>query len=706
MNSPAEVTQRPTGTGLATPVQYVKGVGPRYALLLQKLGIQTVEDLLSHFPLRWEDRRHFAPLGRVQHLETVCSSGTVVGAVAERTPRRGMALVRVVIQDATGRAELVYFNQPWLERRFNQLKGSPICVFGQASRSSGLLTFQSPEWEELTTDEHALHVNRIVPIHPATEGLTPKQIRGMVWNALEKFGRYVRETLPVSLRQRLQLAHAAEALRQIHFPDSQEALERARHRLVFEELFLLQMALAMRKQALGPQLPGIPMEIGPEVPDRLRQALPFPLTRAQERVIGEVYADMRRDHPMNRLLQGDVGSGKTVVAAAAALATVAAGYQAALMAPTEILAEQHARVLADLLAPMGVTVRRLVGSTRVKGKRLIYEEMRTGVPALFLGTHALIQEAVEFANLGLAIIDEQHRFGVLQRLTLIDKGAGERAPHVLVMTATPIPRSLALTIYGDLDVSIIDEMPPGRKRVVTHWKPKDQRERTYAGVRSLVRQGRQVYFLCPLVEESEKLQAQAATELARRLQDKVFPDLRVGLVHGQMKSHEKDEVMDRFRAGEIDVLVATVVIEVGVDVPNACCMVIEDAERFGLAQLHQLRGRVGRGSEQSFCVLLADPTTEEGRQRLTAMIRLHDGFQIAEQDLRLRGPGEFYGTQQSGFPPLRIANIVGDQQILEVARREAFALVAEDPDLAGAEHVPLWELIHRKFVGLLLASVG
>jgi len=696
----------PSSEALQTSVQYVKGAGPRVATVLEKLGIATIEDLLFHFPHRWEDRRHFTPLGHVPEQRPVCAAGEVLSVAAERTLRRGLAVVRVLLRDESGAAELVFFNQPWLETRFGRLRGKRICIYGAATRAGGIVSFATPEWEELTADESLLHVNRIVPIHPATEGLTPRQIRTLVWNALERYGAHVADPLPVALRQRQRLVPLAQALQQIHFPDSHEALELARRRLVFDELFLMQLALAVRKHALGVQQPGIPLTIGPEVLAELEAALPYTLTVAQQRVIGEIFADMRRDHPMNRLLQGDVGSGKTVVAAAAILAVVRNGYQAALMAPTEILAEQHARVLGDLLAPLGITVRRLVGSTRARGKRILYREMEEGVPALYLGTHALIQEPVSFGKLALAIIDEQHRFGVLQRLTLIDKGARERAPHVLVMTATPIPRTLALTVYGDLDVSTLDELPPGRKPVKTHWLRKEERDRVYQGVRKLIAQGRQVYFLCPLVEESEKLQAQAATELARHLQESVFPDLRVGLLHGQMRSDEKDAVMDRFRAGEIDILVATVVIEVGVDVPNAACMVIEDADRFGLAQLHQLRGRVGRGEHRSFCILLADPAGEDARARLLAMTRLSDGFQIAEEDLRLRGPGEFLGTQQSGFPPLRIANIVGDREILEQARREAFALVEADPGLAREEHRPLRAAIRRKFDSVLLAGVG
>jgi ATP-dependent DNA helicase RecG len=453
-------------------------------------------------------------------------------------------------------------------------------------------------------------------------------------------------------------------------------------------------------------MPGIPFELRDEHVQELCASLPFELTAAQRRVIEEIRRDMALPRPMNRLLQGDVGSGKTVVAAAAILTAVRNGYQAAMMVPTEILAEQHFSVIRRLLEPLGLRVHRLVGSVRAKGKRLIKEEVAAGDADLLIGTHALIQESVDFHRLGLVIIDEQHRFGVLQRMALLDKGGAERMPDLLVMTATPIPRTLALTVYGDLDVSVIDELPPNRKPIRTHWKPKGQRDGVYQGVRKLVAEGRQIYVVCPLVEESEKQQSKAATVLAEHLKNEVFPDLRVGLVHGQMPSYEKDEAMELFRAGELDVLVATVVIEVGVDVPNACCMVIEDAERFGLAQLHQLRGRVGRGDQQSYCVLLADPRTPDGRQRLDAMVATCDGFRIAEEDLRLRGPGEFYGTKQAGILKLRIANIVGDSELLQLARQEAFDLVQDDPVLERPEHRLLRDHLSAHYEDILLATVG
>lgn len=706
MAAPPSTSAARPSEGLRTPVQFVKGVGPRFATALEKLGVTTVEDLLYHFPHRYEDRRNFRPLGRVMGGETVVASGKVIGAMLERSPKKGMSLVKAVIQDHSGTAELVFFNQYWLKTVFDRLRGKEVSVFGTGQRNGGRLSFQHPEWEELTGDDDSIHLHRIVPIHGATEGITAKMVRNMVWQALDRYVDLVDDVLPPSLARKRDLPPLVWSLRQVHFPESPEALEAARRRLVFDELFRLQCALALRKNTLADALPGIAYQIRDGDLDEFRRSLPFTLTGAQERAIGEIRQDMGTPRPMNRLLQGDVGSGKTVVAAAAIHTAVRNGFQVAMMVPTEILAEQHYNVLKRVLDPLGIRTHRLVGSVRAKGKRTIKADLESGFADVVVGTHALLEEDVQFKKLGLVIVDEQHRFGVVQRMTLLDKGMIDHAPDMLVMTATPIPRTLALTVYGDLDVSIVDELPPGRKPIKTHWKRKAQRDGVYRGIRALIEEGRQAYFVCPLVEQSEKLQAKAATEVHEHLQHEVFPDLRVGLIHGQMPSHEKDEAMERFRDRDYDILVATVVIEVGVDVPNACCMIIEDAERFGLAQLHQLRGRVGRGESQSYCVLLADPRTDEGIQRLDVMVRTTDGFVIAEEDLKLRGPGEFYGTKQSGILKLRIANIVGDSEILQEARAEAFRLVQSDPELDHPEHRALGEHLRTHFSDLILATVG
>jgi ATP-dependent DNA helicase RecG len=528
-------------------------------------------------------------------------------------------------------------------------------------------------------------------------------MRKVMREAVPLLAGQMEDPLPEEMCDRLDLMPVQEALRQYHWPESMAAMEAARRRLVFEELFLLQVALAVRRKHETLDIPGIAFEVGRDHADRFEARLPFRFTGAQRKVLDEILADMRLPRPMNRLVQGDVGSGKTVVAAAAMAAAAEAGYQAAVMAPTEILAEQHARSLGALLGPMGFPVELLKGGMSAKEKREARERLASGETRIAVGTHALIQESMAFENLGLVVIDEQHRFGVMQRAALKGKGVG---PDVLVMTATPIPRTLALVVYGDLDVSVINELPPGRKPITTHWKRPEQRNAVYAGVEKVLAQGRQAYVVTPLVEESDKLQSQAATQMEEELQRVVFPHRRVGLLHGQMASAEKDAVMTAFRNGDIDILVATTVIEVGVDVANATCMVIEDAERFGLSQLHQLRGRVGRGSERSFCVLIANPTTAVGEDRLNVMTSSSDGFVIAEEDLRLRGPGEFYGTRQSGMPSLKIANIIEDIALLEQSREEAFALVAADPDLSEPGHALLRRTIEQQYAETALMTVS
>lgn len=684
----------------------MRRVGPRHAEALSRLGILTVEDLLLHYPSRYEDRRQVSTIGSANLGAPAVFRLVVREVTCETTRRRHMQLVRVHVTDSTGSAEMIFFNQPWLQSRLNSLRGHEIIVSGPILMGDRGPLFESPEWEPAAGPDSHLHVDRIVPVHAATQGLTPRQIRAMIWQGLEAYADQLIDLLPPALLARRGLCKYRRAVHSIHFPSSLEELETARRRLVYEELFRMQAVLAMRRCELTGDLPGLAHGPIESALDELRTHLPFSLTAAQERVIREIGADMAARRPMNRLLQGDVGSGKTIVAAAAVVAAVRSGFQVAIMAPTEILADQHFTIFQDLLDRLNIRVHRLMGSVRAKGKRIIKEDLKTGFVPVVVGTHALLQSDVEFRNLGLVIVDEQHRFGVLQRLALLDKGMVEHVPDMLVMTATPIPRSLALTIYGDLEVSVIDEMPPGRLPVRTHWRRKEQRERVLQGVRKLVEQGRQVYYLCPLVEQSERMQARAATAVYEELTAGAFSDLRMGLIHGQMKPHEKDDVMQRFRRGGIDVLVATVVIEVGVDVPNACCMVIEDAERFGLSQLHQLRGRVGRGAEQSFCVLLADPTTNDGAERLKILTETTDGFRIAEEDLRLRGPGEFLGTRQSGIFRLRIANIQDDEEILRQARQDACELIAADPELAAPAHTALGADLRRRYSDLLLVSAG
>lgn len=689
--------------GLNTEVRFVKGVGERLAKILNRMGIFNVADLLTHYPSRYEDRTNIRRISELKPGEAVSIRGKVLVADNLRTPKSQMLLTKVAIADETGTVNLVWFNQWYLKNTFIKLLGKEIIVYGVPQYANRGIEITNPEWEEADDGSDPLSSNRIVPIYPLTDGLFQGTIRRILYRALDRYLPLIKEILPAEILDKRDLIDQTCALKNIHFPESKEAYEAARYRLVYEEFFLLQLALALRKQNFTASEPGIAFDVSPENTKEFYESLPFSLTNAQMRVINEISRDMGRPFAMNRLLQGDVGSGKTVVAVAAMMVALHNGYQAAIMAPTEILAEQHYTVLSRLLKGLGIEPVLLTGSTKTAGKRKLREMIASGEAKIAIGTHALIQGDVEFNRLGLVIIDEQHRFGVLQRSALREKGLN---PDVLVMTATPIPRTLALTVYGDLDLSVIDEMPPGRKLIRTHWKAAGQRDQVYGGIRQMINQGRQVYIVCPLIEESEKLQAKAASELAEHLKAEVFPDLNLELLHGQMKTAEKDAVMDRFRSGETHILVSTTVIEVGVDVPNASVMVVEDAERFGLAQLHQLRGRVGRGEHQSFCILVADPKTDDGRERLNVMVRTLNGFEIAEEDLRIRGPGEFYGTRQSGIPSLRIANILRDVDILEKSREDAFALVKTDPRLASPKYSRLRTEVVNRFKSYELVSVS
>ncbi|MBL8040076.1 MAG: ATP-dependent DNA helicase RecG, partial [Chthonomonas sp.] len=553
--------------------------------------------------------------------------------------------------------------------------------------------------ELLDEGEENENFTRIVPVYPLSEGLPQWVVRRAAQAAVEKYLEFVPETLSDAILKEHGLKRIHWALRQIHMPDSEEDQKAARKRLVFDEFFRLQLALAVRRGQVHAEV-GIafPLDEHPEVIQDLKKLIPFELTGAQDRVIHEILRDMREPHPMNRLVQGDVGAGKTLVAAAAMLACVRCGYQAVLMAPTEILAEQHTANLRRLFEPLLIPVVSLVGRMTKTEKAKSRAKLESGQPMIAVGTHALIQDEVRLPKLGLAVIDEQHRFGVMQRASLRGKGFGN--PDVLVMTATPIPRTLAMALYGDLDISVIDELPPNRKPIKTHFKPPDQRESTYESAGQLLRQGAQAYVVCPLVGESEKMLAQAATELHDQLTGGQYHDLRVGLLHGQLKSKEKDAVMEAFRAHQLDVLVATTVIEVGVDVPNATIMIIEDAHRFGLSQLHQLRGRIGRGGKQSYCVLIGDARTDEAKARMDIMVATSDGFRIADEDLKIRGPGDMLGTRQSGALGLHVADLIKDARMLEVARTAAQDLLRQDPTLSRPEHRALKDVLRKQTADL------
>lgn len=659
------------------PIEEVQGLSGKRGADLRKAGIASVADLLLHAPRRYVDRSRTMPLAELPLGEEVTVIG-VVDRVSTRRPRKNLTIVEARISDPSGTMTVVWFNQPFRERQLPV--GAEVALSGRVERFRGRLQMSAPDVDVLDRPSESLTTGRVMPVHPTVGGVGPGYLRRAVHNALGR-ARPISDPVPSELLDRLELGDRDTAVADIHFPEDFEGVAPARRRLVFDEFFRLEVALALRKHRQVEAAVGITHSRDPGLVQSFVEALPYALTGAQIKAIEEIQTDMASPHPMHRLLQGEVGSGKTVVAMAALLTAVQSGYQGAVMAPTEVLAEQHYLGLEPMAALVGVRMALLTGSSA--DRTGVLDAVAGGTVDVVVGTHALIQEGVHFDRLGVAVVDEQHRFGVHQRVSLKEKGEGPE-PDLLIMTATPIPRTLAMTLYGDLDVTVLDEMPSGRIPVETRVvKPEPPAlEATYRLVRSEVEAGRQAFVVCPLVEESEKLEAASATAEYQRLQG-VFPDLRLGLLHGQMRSADKETVMAAMRSGEIDVLVATTVIEVGIDLPNATVMVIEDADRFGLSQLHQLRGRVGRGSHPSWCVLIADPTTPEGEERLAAMAATTDGFRLAEEDLRIRGQGTVFGARQAGMADLRMADILRDTDLLITARREAFALVAADHDLSA-----------------------
>ena len=673
---------------LFKPVQFIKGVGPQRAKQLERLGIYTVLDILYHFPRDYQDRTHILPAHSFGQGDLATVKGTVI-ASQETKPRRGLTITKLTLQEGAATFYAVWFNQPYIRRQYPP--GKKLLLTGKMERNFSVPQVQVTDHELLEGDDEGLHSGRIVPIYPLAENISQRFLRGLLKTTLEALGSQIREFLPDALLDRHHLPCLPEALQNIHFPEDEKAYQRARKRFVLEELFLFQLGLNLQKHRYirQPKLHHYQQQL---LAKQLLKALPFKLTGAQQRVWQEIKGDMLGAYPMNRLLQGDVGAGKTVVAALALALTVGAGLQGALMAPTEILAEQHAASIMTLLEPLGIKVALLTGSNR-RGRSKLLEAVADGEVQVVIGTHALIQDEVQFKNLALVVVDEQHRFGVRQRAALQDKG---QRPDVLVMTATPIPRTLALTLYGDLDISVIDELPPGRQTIKTHHLSLNQAGKAVGLIKQQVSLGRQGYVVCPLVEESEKVDTQAAIDLYERLKT-ALPECSFGLLHGRLKSAEKDQVMQEFRQNKINVLVSTTVIEVGVDVPNATVMVVWDAQRFGLAQLHQLRGRVGRGSDQSYCILVGNPTTKEAKERLAAMCRTQDGFVLAEEDLKLRGPGEFFGTRQSGLPDFKIADLLRDSKEIEKAKEEAESILQGDPELKALENQYLFEQFARRF---------
>ena len=658
---------------LTSPVTVLRGIGPQKAKVLERLEIRTLGDLLRFYPRAYDDRRETRKISELIPGESACVAAMIASAPTRAHLRKGMDLIKVRAVDETGVLDLTFFNQSWLK---NSLQvGQTYLFYGKAEGSLLRKSMASPIVEREGLGERT---GRIVPIYPLTAGLSQLFLSRTIRQALDECGDAVPELLPAAIRRENALCSAAYAVENIHFPEGDEALSLARRRLAFEELFLFALGLAgLRSRRNAVTVP--PMAAVDMAP--FYAALPFSLTGAQRRSIDEALGDMRSGLPMNRLCQGDVGSGKTMVAAACVYFAARNGRQAALMAPTEILARQHYETLSPLLEPLGLRCALLTGSTGVKARRETNAALAAGDIDLAIGTHALLTGTVTFRDLGLVVTDEQHRFGVAQRAALAEKGLH---PHTLVMSATPIPRTLALILYGDLDVSLIDELPPGRQPIETFAVPGSYRPRIYAFLRKHIAQGRQAYIVCPMVESGEEggEDTKAVKDYAQQLQKEVFPDLRVAFVHGKMKPKEKEAVMAAFSAGETDLLVSTTVIEVGVDVPNAAVMVVENAERFGLSQLHQLRGRVGRGKHQSYCILISDNQNEETRQRLKILTKTNDGFRLAEEDLRLRGPGDFFGVRQHGLPGLRVADLGCDAQLLQSAQKSAEALLAGDPELA------------------------
>jgi ATP-dependent DNA helicase RecG len=706
-NTPAKTIKdnQPISASLESPVTILKGISTVYAEKLARLGVKTIRDMLFLFPFRHLD---YSRLKTISQL-TEGQEETIIANIWEvrKVNIGGRPSTEAILGDSTGNIRAVWFNNPYLVR---QLTGSSqIVLSGRVRFFNGRPVYESPDWEFLDSTEELIHAGRLVPVYPLTKGLHQRALRKTIKSTVDQFSGFVKEYLPANIINRNNLLPVYQAINQAHFPDSIELKDRARIRLAFDELFLLQLGVLKKKKQWQVNKTS-PIKANQRLLSTFVNGLPYELTAAQKRVINEILGDLALDIPMSRLLQGEVGSGKTIVALVALLATVATGRQASLMAPTEILAQQHFKAVTNLLESVfgpalnngnsnifeiepgiNAAVTLLTSDIKPAAKREIKENIANGSVNIIIGTHAIIQEEVTFKDLGFLVIDEQHRFGVLQRQALRKKGDN---PHVLVMTATPIPRTLALTLYGDLDLSVIDELPPGRQIIKTRWLKPEETYKAYNFIRKQVSEGRQVFIICPLVEESDSLQAKAATQEYERLSREIFPNLRIGLLHGRMKAAEKEKVMKEFHSGTLEVLVATPVVEVGIDVPNATVILIQSANRFGLSQLHQFRGRVGRGAYQSYCMLLAENTTEIGAERLKAIEELHDGFKLAEKDLELRGPGEFFGTRQSGIPDLKMARL-SDVPLLELPRREAISLFSSDPSLEKSGHALLSEELKR-----------
>ncbi|MCD4781031.1 MAG: ATP-dependent DNA helicase RecG [Candidatus Omnitrophica bacterium] len=679
-----------------TSVQYIKGVGPAKKKLFNKLGIEHIEDLLYFFPRRYEDRRTITPISKVQSGEWQTITGRVLNLGARRSYYTKKHVTEVTFDDGTGRIRCVWFNQPYLNKYFKT--GKRFILYGKIDTYKNYLQMISPEYEELQADDQEhLHSNRIVPIYPLTRGMGQRYIRKVTKTCLDKYIDEVHDHLPVPIRNKYHLYNIRRSLLFIHYPESFDDQSEALRRISFEEFFFYQISILLRRQFIV-QKKGMAHQLKDAQVLGFIHSFPFILTAAQIKVIREIRQDMREPKPMLRLLQGDVGSGKTIVAVFGCFNSYMNGHQSCIMAPTEILARQHYHNLTQMIGcggPLtGMRVALLVSSIKRKERDAVYKQIESGDIHVVIGTHAVINEEIEFNDLSFAVIDEQHKFGVRQRAMLGEKGTN---PDILIMTATPIPRTLCITLYGDLDVSIIDQLPAGRGQIHTQLYSDGQNQEVYQLVKEQLQQGRQAYFVYPLVEESERLDLKAAEDMYQHFKSKVFQSYRVGLVHGQMKSQDTQSVMRDYKEGKIDMLVATTVLEVGIDVPNATVMVIEHAERFGLAQLHQLRGRIGRGIHDGYCLLIGDPNNAEGTKRLQAIVSTTNGFEIARQDLLIRGPGCFFGRHQHGLSELRVANPATQLDVLETARKEAKQLIEDDPTLSQQDHQDINHVIHQRY---------
>lgn len=672
---------------LLKDVKYVKNVGPNRVKLLNNLGIYTLEDLITHFPREHEDRGKAVSIIDVQDGQEVLIEAKVETKMTERFIRKNMKIYTLIVSDETGSATITWFNQAYLKNKFKV--GEKYKFFGKAKNTFGKVDINSPTFDDI---DESKNTGKIIPIYPSTYELSQNVLRKIIENGLKEVDN-LPETLPEYILKEYNLCGLDKSIHQIHFPDTFEDFEIARKRLVFEELLAMQLALLSLKNKYSKDEVGISFNKDIKMSEVIDK-LPYKLTKAQLKVLEEIDNDMENSKPMNRLLQGDVGSGKTIVSIISAYKAVKSGYQAAIMVPTAILASQHLQSFKSVLDDFGINCELLVSSITKKKKEDILERLKSGEINVIIGTHALLEENVVFNNLGLVITDEQHRFGVRQRTVINSKGEN---PDVLVMTATPIPRTLALILYGDLDISIIDELPPNRKPIDTFAVKRQMEDRVNTFIKKQLNEGRQAYIVCPLVEESEEINAKSVMELAEKYKNQVFSDYRVEYIHGKLKAKEKDEIMEKFNNGEIDILISTTVIEVGVNVPNASIMLIENAERFGLAQLHQLRGRVGRGEHKSYCILKYQGNSEIIRQRMEVMVSTNDGFVISEKDLELRGSGEFFGTKQHGLPEFKIANLFEDMNALKSVQSVAIKIMQEDPNLEEDKNNLLKKMVNNKF---------